>query len=348
MKPRSQTAGVVIVTYNSKETIGTVLAALLADPDRPEQVIVVDNGSIDTTREIVASFDVKLVEAPANIGFGAGCHLGATHMSQDVIVVLGHDTVPRAGWLGPLVSALDDPSVGAAMATIEDAQRPGHFNTSGGHLTYFGLAWLSEAGDQIADEFEIVDVAFPSGAAMAMQRVLWDRFGGFRSEFFMYHEDSDLGWRLRLSGLRTVRVAGSLVEHHYEFGRNPNKMFWLERNRILMILSNYRRRTLIILSPALLAVEIGVTLMALRDQWLPQKVRAWRALWRERHLVGEGRVLAQRNRRTSDADLLASLEYQVSTASQVALPGGAALVGQLLGLYRRMALPVVRLVERLG
>jgi GT2 family glycosyltransferase len=348
MTPGRQPVAVVMVTYNSEPTIGRVLTALLGDPDRPENVVVVDTGSSDKTRDIVGSFGVDLIEAPENVGFAGGCHLGVAQSSQPVIVVLGHDTVPGDGWLSPLISVLDDPFIGAAMATIEDAQNPGLFNTSGGHLTYFGLAWLSGAGDKVDDRDEIIDVAFPSGAAMAIRRETWDRFGGFRPEFFMYHEDSDLGWRLRLADLRAVRVAKSVVRHHYEFGRNPDKMFWLERNRLLMVLSNYRRRTLIILTPALLVIELGVTWMAIRDRWIRQRARAWRAVWRERGLIRQGRSLAEKNRKIGDADLLKTLEYQVSTASQVTLPGGAVMIGRVLGAYRDLVLPLIRLLDRFG
>jgi GT2 family glycosyltransferase len=348
MTIRPKAVAVVMVTYNSEPTLDRVLTALLGDPDRPEKVVVVDNGSSDNTKKIVGAFGVELIEAPENVGFAAGCHLGVAHSLQPIIVLLGHDTVPKPGWLSPLISVLDDPSIGAAMATIEDAQNPGLFNTSGGHLTYFGLAWLSGAGDRVDDRDEVIDVAFPSGAAMAMRRDTWDRFGGFRPEFFMYHEDSDLGWRLRLADLRAVRVAKSIVHHHYEFDRNPDKMFWLERNRLLMILSNYRRRTLIVLSPALLAVELGVTWIAIRDRWIGQRARAWNAVWRERRLIRQGRSLAEQNRKIGDSDLLRTLEYQVSTASQVALPGGAIVVGRVLGAYRDLVLPLIRLLDRFG
>jgi GT2 family glycosyltransferase len=169
---------VVIVTYQSEQYIGSVLDALLDDANAPDEVIVIDNGSTDTTREIVARYDVQLVALDDNLGFAEGCHKGAEAAQNETVIFLGHDTIPRPGWLAPLVDAVRDPDVGAAMATIEDADNPGTFNTSGGHLTYYGIAWVSDLGEPIPENArEVIDVAFPSGAAMAIRKETWREFG---------------------------------------------------------------------------------------------------------------------------------------------------------------------------
>ena len=125
----------------------------------------------------------------------------------------------------PLVDAVSDPGGGASMATIEDAALPGTFNTSGGSLTYAGLAWITDRGQPIPEtEPDLIDVAFPSGSAMAITAETWASFAGFRPDLFMYHEDTDLGWRLRLGGQRIVRASASRVTHRYDFSRSPGKM----------------------------------------------------------------------------------------------------------------------------
>jgi GT2 family glycosyltransferase len=320
----------------------------MADPARPEQVIVVDNASTDDTTTVVRRFGVELIESEENLGFAGGCNLGASSATEPVLVFLGHDTEPRPGWLPPLVAALEDRSVGIAMATIEDASQPGRYNTSGGHLTYFGLAWVSDSGESIAGQDRPLDVDFPSGAAMAVRRETWEALGGFRAAFFMYHEDSDLGWRARLAGLRVVRVPASLVTHRYEFGRHGEKMMWLERNRLLMLMANYRTRTLLVLLPALVLVELGVVLTAIRHGWLRAKLRSWRALWRARGHLAEWRAQTNRIRRVSDGVMLESLDHRISTAPQMAPRSGGRMIDAVLGGYKRLALQVVRFLDRVA
>jgi hypothetical protein len=338
---------VVIVTYQSEQYIGGVLDALLADPDAPDEVIVIDNASTDATREIVAGYNVELIALDDNLGFTGGCHKGVETASHSTVVFLGHDTVPRAGWLGPLVAAVQDPDVGAAMATIEDADNPGTFNTSGGHLTYYGIAWVSDLGEPIPEtESALVDVPFPSGAAMAIRRETWQEFGGFRNALFMYHEDTDLGWRLRLAGLRIVRASGSRVLHEYDFSRAPQKMYWLERNRHILLATNYRASTRILLSPAFLVADLGIAFVALRDGWIKQKVAARRDLYRTRSEWLSGRKLVARNRTIGDAEILATMDSGVSGIRQIEGPRGIRLMDGFFKMYLDGVLPIVAWFDR--
>jgi GT2 family glycosyltransferase len=337
---------VIIVTHNSEALLPPVLDALFADA--PDEVVVVDSASDDGTLDLLAGYDVTIIPRPDNVGFATGCHIGVDAAHGDNLVFLGHDTVPHAGWLAPLLAALDEPSVGAAMATIEDADRPGTFNTSGGNLTYFGMAWVSDLGRRIPAESGLTDVAFPSGAAMAIRRGTWQRFGGFRRPFFMYQEDADLGWRLRLAGMRVVRVASSRVAHHYDFSRSPLKLYHLERNRLLMIRSNYRRRTLLVLAPALLLVEIGVIVVAWRGGWLAEKRRATRDAVRDRRTIAEGRAMVGASRRIGDAEMIATMGHRLATITQVRPPIGTGLADAVLGVWKRISLPLIGLFDRIG
>jgi len=314
--PGEASVSVVIVTHQSEAFIGRVLDLLVADDDGPDEIIVVDNASTDETRRIVDRSDVRLVALEDNTGFAGGCHAGVDAANGDIIVFAGHDTVPRPGWIPPLVAALDDLEVGAAMATIEDSDNPEVFNTSGGHLTYYGIAWVSDLGDPIPNtEAALVDVAFPSGAAMAIRREVWDRFDGFRRSLFMYHEDTDLGWRLRLAGLRVVRVPESRVGHEYDFSRTPTKMYWLERNRRILLATNYR-------------------------------MRAWADTWRSRGLWQPDRKATANLRTVGDAEMLETMDWSVSNIRQVDTPRGSEIAGRFFKLYLRGVLPLVRWFDR--
>ncbi|MGH9168744.1 MAG: glycosyltransferase family 2 protein, partial [Acidimicrobiia bacterium] len=276
-------ASVVIVTYNSQLHLEEALRALQDDPEGPTEVIVVDNGSTDLTGEVVAGYEVRWLPLDENRGFGAACNAGAEKSANELIVFLNPDTVPAPGWLPPLAEALADPAVGAAMATVELAGRPGHFATSGGALTYYGLTWNTDSGSPIPPNLERRVVPFPVGAAMSMKRELFELIGGFREELFLYLEDTDLGWRIRLRGLESVQAPESRVAHDYEFlRRHPLKLFYLERNRLNMLLANYRWSTLLLLSPVLAAVELGTLVLAVRDGWLKTKLASWRGVWRLR------------------------------------------------------------------
>ena len=341
-------ATVIVVTYNSALHIGATLDALLEDPSRPVEIIVVDNASTDATAQVVSERPVQWHPLDTNSGFGVAVNAGVAIASQATVAVINDDITVTPGWLPPLVHALATPGVGAAMATIELADKPGHFNTSGGAVSVSGLAWITDLGVEVpTDEPGVVDVPFPSGAAFAVRRDTWNRLGGFREDLFMYHEDTDLGWRLRMLGMRTVRVPGSVVRHHYEFGRHPAKMRLLERNRLRIVATNYRRSTLALLAPVLLMHEVGVVVVAIRDGWFGGKVRSWAARPFSRSARQRYRSV-QATRQIGDAEILAERIHGVASIAVAGMdvPRGARIVDSVTKGYVRIVLPLVRALDR--
>jgi GT2 family glycosyltransferase len=123
---------------------------------------------------------------------------------------------------------------------------------------------------------------------------------------WLYHEDLDLGWRIRLAGFRNLIAPASVCRHFYEFSRAQSKWYWMERNRWIVVLKNYRLATLLLLLPAMLLADCGLLLMAAKAGWFAAKVRSlawflrpssWRYLWR-------GRRDIERIRRVSDREIL--------------------------------------------
>jgi GT2 family glycosyltransferase len=337
----------VMVTYNSAAHVAAALDALLSDPSGPAEIVVVDNASVDDTAAIVARYPVRWVPLAENTGYGGGCHAGVAAATYPTLAFLSPDNTPVAGWLPPLVAALDEPGVGAAMVTLEQAIAPGTWNTSGGALSYVGLAWVTETGDPIPTQGRApVEVPFPTGAAMAMRRDVWGHVGGFRPELFLYHEDSDLGWRLQMAGMHTVRVPASRVLHDYDFGRNPRKMFYLERNRWILLATNYRRSTLLALLPALVVTELGTVVAAVRDGWLGEKVAAWRDVIRRRRWIRSEYRRIQAGRRVGDVAILEGMAPDLGGITQVNAPPGSDVINRLLRMLLRAALPLVRRLDR--
>jgi len=150
-------------------------------------------------------------------------------------------------------------------------------NALGVAVNYLGFAWAAGcySKDRSLPEAEI---AAGSGCLMAIRRSAWDRAGGFDREYFLYHEDVDLSWRLRMMGWRILLVPSAVAYHDYAPSRHRVKVLYVERNRLITLLKNYQLRTLLLLTPALAAVEIGAFLYSLRIGEGAQKARGYLSL----------------------------------------------------------------------
>lgn len=297
-------------------------------------MIVVDNAGSD--RAVVESFGVRLVEPGRNLGYAGGCNRGAAEASGDVLVFLNPDTVVDPGALNRLADTLQDPSIGIAMARLRLLDRPELLNSGGTVLHVSGLAWAGRYGEPAETLRELEDVAAPSGAAMGIRRDLFRELGGFTDELFMYLEDTELGWRAHLSGLRVVVDPAADVYHDYEFGRNPAKVELLERNREIFVLTAYSLRLLLLLAPVLAATELAMLAVAAKQRWLGGKLGGWwwclsHANWLVRH-----RWETQRLRRMRDRELARCLTPTLDPA-MLQLPRFVDAANQLAGAYWRLA-----------
>ncbi len=243
------------MAYNSGPPLLRLLESLDGEAD---EVIVVNNGGPAPELEAAAERqNVRVVEAGGNLGYAGGGNLGAGAATGDVLVFLNPDTVVRPGAVAQLAETATSDGVGIAMARLLLLDSPDRLNSGGNVLHVSGMAWAGGYGEPADSVAELRDVAYPSGAAMAVRRELFLELGGFVQELFMYQEDLELAWRVHLRGLRTVVDPGADVLHDYDFARNPRKLYYLERNRLVFVLTAYSGRLLTVAVPLMLAAELA-------------------------------------------------------------------------------------------
>jgi GT2 family glycosyltransferase len=322
------TVSAVIVTYASGAGLTRCLESLVGEVD---EVIVVDNGGGGSEIEEARGREgVRVVSPSENLGFAAGANFGGQEAGGDVLVFLNPDTVVAPEALRHLEQRLEEPTIGIAMARLRLLDEPELLNSAGTEVHVTGIGWAGGYGRPVETVSELRDVAAPSGAAMAVRAETFRQLGGFADELFMYLEDLELGWRARLAGYRVVIDPAADVFHQYEYGRNPRKSYFLERNRLLFVLTAYSARQLVLLMPLLLATELGMVGLAAKEGWLRDKVAGWGWLLRHSRLVAGRRRRTQALRRVRDRELA---PYITPTFS----PGMVAVPGPL-----RAANPVVR------
>ena len=327
---------VVVVAHRAGAALGRCLDSLERQ-DADLEILVVDNGAEDGEIADAAARDrVRVVGTGENLGFAGGCNAGAWASHGEVLVFLNPDTVAGDGAIDALATTLEDPAIGVAMARLRLLDAPTLLNSRGNVLHVAGFAWVGGHGEPVETAPELRDVPSASGAALAVRADLFRELGGFTEELFLYGEDVELAWRARLRGLRVVMDPRADVFHDYEFTRNAGKHYFLERNRLVFVLSAFSARTLALLWPVLVAAEIGTSVLAVRERWLREKAAGW--TWLVRHLrwLARHRRETQALRRVRDRELAPYLTPVLDPAV-IALPAGLGAVNRLLSAYWAVA-----------
>lgn len=239
---------VVIVTYNSASVIGELLDSLPAALGAiTSDVVVVDNGSVDVTADLVAArSDCRLIRS-TNEGYAAGINRGVREAAPaPAVLVLNPDVLLRPGCVQRLMSALQQPRTAVVAPKVFDVDGGLQFSLRRAPsipravgLNFTTVPALSEYVNREADYSRPHVVDWALGAVLLMSRECFDLVQGWDESFFLYSEETDFSLRCRDIGFVT-RYEPSAEAMHIggESGRSDSTHSMLIINRVRL----YRRR----------------------------------------------------------------------------------------------------------
>ena len=332
----------VVLAYGAEPLLHECVTALLASEGADVEVVVVDNGCTGSgVRDLEGTAGVRVLRPEHNTGYAGGCRMGAAASTRPMLALVNSDAVVSAGALAALARAADEPRVGIATASIRLHEDPLTMNSAGNPVHFLLLAWAGGHGDPASQHADVADVASASGATCLLRREIWEDLDGFAEVYFAYHEDTDLSLRCWQRGLRVVYVPDAVVTHDYAFSRHPTKMYLLERNRLLTMLTVLERRTLLVLAPAALMLEVGLLLLSVRQGWWRQKVLGWWWLLRHAGAIASRRRQVQAGRLLGDGDLAGLFESRFDGRA-FDLPPVLGTADRVLAAYWRVARRLLR------
>ncbi|MEW6553620.1 MAG: glycosyltransferase family 2 protein [Actinomycetota bacterium] len=221
-------AALVIVNYNTAPDLRRCLQSA-AERLAGVEVLVVDNGSTDGSREMVRDGfpHVRLVENPGNPGYASACNRGIAATSQPYVFILNSDVEFLSGGLDEVLDRMEsDPAIGALGPMVLNSDGSvqmscRRFPSMFASMVhgFLGDIW---PGNPLTMKYQMknmcrdgpCEVDWISGAAMLLRREAAERVGGFDETYFMYVEDVDICWRLREAGYRVVYDPAMRLLHH--------------------------------------------------------------------------------------------------------------------------------------
>lgn len=219
------------------------VASLRSQRFRRFEVVIVDNSGAQRVRcsQAFAMTDAVL-EPDSNVGYGSAVNLAAACSDAAYIAVINDDAVACPEWLGALVTAMESNPRAGMVASAVRLAGDGRVDSAG--MLLGGDGTSKQRGHlQPASAFaRSEEVLFPSGSAALYRRTMLDEIDGFDDSFFLYCEDADLGLRARWRGWRCLYAPRAVVHHHYSHsagGASPLKAYYVERNRLFLLVKNF-------------------------------------------------------------------------------------------------------------
>jgi GT2 family glycosyltransferase len=309
----------VMLAWGAEPVLLEAVNAVLASEGVELDVVLVDNGCTTDAVERARALDCVTVVTPGrNTGFAGGCNLGALHAKGDYLAFINGDAVVQTEAIARLVAALTD-DVGLSSASLRLYDDPMTMNSAGNPVHFSGLSWAGGLGEPASRHTEPRDIPSASGAATAVRADRFAALGGFYEPMFAYAEDTELSLRCWQRGWRVVYVPDAVVLHRYEFSRNDRKFYMLERNRLILVLTLFEGRTLAVLAPALLGLDLAILAVSVRQGWWRQKIAGWRWLLHHRSMLRQRRRQVQGARVVGDRELARLLTGDFSPGQSTGL-----------------------------
>lgn len=302
--------------------------SLRAQTRPPDEILLVDNKPGATLPPLDDVPEVRVIAPDVNLGYPNAINFAMEHTDGDFVLCLNPDARAEPECLERLLA------VDAALAGAQIVSEDGLTTQAGDNPLH--PTGISPAGSfgRAREDGAPRETIVVSGACTLFRRATFLELGGFMREFFLYYDDADLGWRARIAGERVVFVPAAVVRHGYEFDRRERKMFLLERNRLIAVVSNYEARSLVVLAPLLLVFELGVLGIAAVQGWLPEKLQAYGSVFALRRPIRAHRRRVQSLRRRSDRELRPFFEPRLVSPFLPAFP--ARVAGAITAAYLRL------------
>jgi len=210
---------VIVVHHRGQGHLIEALDAIAASSPGPAvETILVDNTAGKPMEEVLRRHpNLRRVVANRNVGFAAGCRLGAEAARAPLLAFVNDDASVETEALGLLASALSSAPADVVAAAGRLVDFSGQRNDfSDGFLTFDGHAFQTNVGRPVgelppANPGE--DRLFACGGLMSVRKEAFLDSGGFDDDYFAYLEDVDFGWRQWILGRRVIAEPRAVARH---------------------------------------------------------------------------------------------------------------------------------------
>lgn len=216
----------IVPLYNCLPLTQAMLGSLqqTLPGDLPHEIILVDDGSTDGTREWLATLRdprIRVLLNERNLGYARTNNRAAGLAHGELLHLLNNDLVLTPGWFEPMLGLHTELPNPGAIGNIQLNAATGIVDHAGIYVTAKGKP---EHDTRIRGSADHVVSPAVTGACLMISRTLWNELSGFDTEFVNGGEDVDLCFRARKAGRVNAVALRSIIRHHVSSspGRKAN------------------------------------------------------------------------------------------------------------------------------
>lgn len=253
---------VIIPNYNGIKYLENCIEKLLLAKENHEfQILVIENGSTDGSKEIAIGYKeegkIDLIVFDENTGFTGAVNAGIESSNTEYVLLLNNDTEVTESFVLTLEQFMDHhPKAFGTSAKMLSLHEPDIIDDCGDLYCALGWAFGLGKGKNKSKYEKDAKIFSPCGGAAIYRKDVFEKIGMFDSMHFAYLEDIDVGYRSLIHGYQNYFCHDAIVYHagsavsgsrHNEF-----KVKLSSRNSIYLICKNMPVLQVIINLPFLL------------------------------------------------------------------------------------------------
>ena len=226
--------------------IGMCLDSLNQSDFYSYEVIVIDNGSVDGSLEMIEKNYplVRLIKNPENMGFAVACNQGIKAAKGEYIILLNNDIEVESNWLTKLYEGMErHPECGMGTTKMMFLDQRDVFYNTGDLFHAWSAGGGRGQGEKDTGQYEEEDYVFGACAGAGIyRRDFFEKVGIFDEDFFIFAEDVDINMRGQLQGFKCVYLPKAKVYHigTATVGLYSDRYIYLcKRNDIFVLIRNY-------------------------------------------------------------------------------------------------------------
>jgi GT2 family glycosyltransferase len=235
----------VVVNYNGGEEILTCLNSIYSQTYKNFEVIVVDNDSKDNSLKLIKEHfkEVKIIETGYNSGWGVGCNVGIEKSKGEFVSMVNNDAYLDEKCLEEMVKSISGKQkYGSCACKILLADEKEKIEVVGLSIYKDGMAISRGRNEKKDDYLSQEEVFCASDCVCLYRRIMLDEIGLYDKDFFMYANDSDIGWRQQYYGWECIFNPNAVAYHEHSKSAGSYsdfKAFHVERNRLYVALKYF-------------------------------------------------------------------------------------------------------------